>query len=279
MRLGVHMRTAGGLDLTARRAGEIGCEAMQVFASNPNAWNSPRIQPEIAERFRANILEFGIQPVVIHTPYLLNLATPDPDIRAKSIKALIESMTRAQMLGVQFVVTHTGSHKGSGEESGIALICEAVREVLDAGDWTGTMLLLENSAGTGNSVGSTFEQLRAILDCLPNLENRLGICVDTAHAWGAGYDLSSPKAVETTLADFDQIVGFRHIRLMHMNDTNVELGAHLGTGKIGEPGFTALLHHPALQSLAAIIETPAREDGLHDLDILKSWRESTVAQE
>ena len=280
MRLGVHVRTSGkGLEGAARHAAEIGCETIQVFASNPNAWHSPDIKPEIVDDFRSSVEELGLDPVVIHTPYLLNLASPDPEIHEKSVSALIESLKRSEMLGARYVVTHIGSHKASGLEQGIQKVNEAVSMALDriAGK---TILLLENSAGSGDLVGSRFEHLRDILALLSGYRDRLGICLDTAHLWGAGYEISEPQSVEKTVEDFDMIVGISRLGVLHLNDTKVALGAHvdrhanIGTGNIGKKGFTAWVNHQALQHLSGIIETPPRDtgDNLRDIDVLKSLR-------
>jgi deoxyribonuclease-4 len=216
----------------------------------------------------------------VHTPYLLNLASPDPEIYDKSIAALSEAMRRASLLGAAYVVTHIGSHKGEGVEAGVSRVSNAVSKVLHRSE-TPVVMLLENSAGAGNSVGSTFEHLRAILDCLQEYEGRLGLCLDSAHLWGAGYPLSDQEEVASTIEDFDAIVGLSWLKLLHLNDTNVELGSHrdrhanVGTGKIGEAGFEAILNYPPLIPLAGIIETPGRPPEAEelDLDILKRLRQ------
>ena len=181
------------------------------------------------------------------------------------------------MLGVKYVVTHIGSHKGTGVEQGTSRVVEGV---LTALDFCGSeaILLLENSAGSGNSIGSKFEQIRDILNGLTGFENRLGVCLDTAHLWGAGYDISTREAVTRTFDEFDGIVGLNRLKLLHTNDTKVALGAHvdrhanIGLGNIGEEGFRAIVNHPLLQHLAAIIETPPRDDDLKDIDELRRMR-------
>lgn len=280
MRIGIHVRRDGDLISSVNRAAMLGCETIQIFAANPSAWRSPAIPPDVADRFRRAVREFDLWPVSIHTPYLLNLASPDDEIHKKSAAALAESMRRADLLGADYVVTHIGSHKGSGMDRGIERIRDAVSGVLDevGGE---AILLLENSAGGGDSVGSKFADLRAILDSLPAYADRLGICLDTAHLWGAGYDISDKKGIDRTVKEFDSVVGLQWLRLMHLNDTHVELGsrrdrhANIGTGHLGGKSFRALLHHPALAPLAGIIETPARtiEDDIPDISILKRLRE------
>ena len=280
MRIGVHARREAGLLDSVRRCAEIGCETIQIFAANPNAWHTAEIRPEVAASFRSVVKELDLRPTVIHTPYLLNLASPDPAIGGKSTAALADNLRRGEVIGADFVVTHIGSHKGSGHEQGIEQVCRSVISVLDQLS-TDVVLLLENSAGAGNSVGSMFEGLRKILDCMDGYLDRLGICLDTAHLYGAGYDLSTPDAVDRTFSDFGRIVGYENLKLLHTNDTKVELGskrdrhANIGTGNIGIAGFEAIMNYPPLHDLAAIIETPARaiDDDQHDVQIMKDLRQ------
>jgi deoxyribonuclease IV len=278
MRIGIHISISEGLENTARRAAEIGCETIQIFAANPSAWHSRDIDPNTADLFRGLASDLDLRPVVVHTPYLLNLASPDPNNYGKSAAALADSLRRATLLGAQYVVTHIGSRRGESLEPAVSRICEAISEALDriAGN---VVILLENSAGAGESVGSRFEELRTILDCLEEQHDRLGICLDTAHLWGAGYDISLAKTADHVIAEFDATVGIDRLMLLHLNDTCVPLGSHrdrhanIGTGNIGEAGFAALLHHPALMDLPGIIETPPRADNLRDIDVLKRLRD------
>ena len=279
MRLGIHVRISEGLIPSTRKAAEIGCETIQVFAANPSAWRASPIKPDIAAEFRRLTAELDLHPIAVHTPYLLNLASPDPDIYTKSVAVLSDHMHRAQALGAEYVVTHIGSHKGTGVEQGIARICQAVSRALETST-EGTVLLLENSAGAGDSVGSRFEDLRTILDCFPEHGDRIGVCLDTAHLWSAGYDVSNAQAVAQTFEEFDAAVGPGRLKLLHLNDTKVELGAHvdrhanIGTGSIGEEGFIAILHHPPLGHLAGVAETPPRDGDTRDVEALRSLRDS-----
>jgi len=272
------MGISGGLPAAAVRAHDMGCETLQIFAANPSAWRSPTLPVQAAQSFVSLTEELGISPVVVHTPYLLNLASPDLEISAKSTAGLSDSVTRAGILGATYVVTHMGSHRGSGAETGVRQICRSVDTVLESTDPSVT-LLLENSAGSGDSMGALFEEIRRILDCMAGWSGRVGICLDTAHAWGAGYDLSSADAVSKTIALFDALVGLKNLKVVHLNDTKVPLGsrrdrhANIGNGFIGEEGFSALVNHPSLAHLAGIIETPPRPEGdERDLDRLKRLR-------
>jgi deoxyribonuclease-4 len=203
----------------------------------------------------------------VHTAYLLNLAAPDPDIHARSADALLKSAARAAEIGAQFVVTHLGSHKGEGYEGGISRICEAVQSSLPTSrDPRGPIILLENSAGAGNTIGSRFEHLADILACLGTAADRVGICLDTCHLFAAGYNVSTAEGLEATLAEMDRLVGISRLRLLHLNDTRSALGSHLdrhwhiGQGRIGLDAFRRILRHSALSHLPGILETPM-EDG------------------
>ena len=278
MRFGLHIKIGGGLGAAAEYAAEIGCETIQIFAGNPSAWNPGELNLADAQKFRESIERSGISLVLIHTQYLVNMAAPDPEIYLKSTNSVLDALRRAGILGAQYIVTHVGSHKGAGFEQGLELVRQSLSAALSQAD-NDVVLLLENSAGAGGSLGTTFENLHAILASLPEWEERLGILLDTAHTYAAGYDLSSPEAVDSTLARFDSIVGLNRLKAMHLNDTPSALGSHrdrhanTGAGNIGESGFRALINHPALVGLPGIIETPrSGGKGVEDLAIVKQWR-------
>ena len=280
MRFGLHIKIGGGLGAAAEYAREIGCETIQIFAGNPNAWNPGKLNLADAQKFRESIKRSGISPVLVHTQYLVNMAAPDPEIYLKSTNSVLDALRRANILGAQYVVTHIGSHKGAGFEVGLELVRRSISTVFSQAD-NDVVLLLENSAGAGGSLGTTFENLYAILASIPEWKDRLGICLDTAHTYAAGYDLSSAQAVDVTLGAFDAIVGLDRLKAMHLNDTPSALGSHLdrhantGAGNIGESGFRALVNHPALSDIPGIIETPRHaEKALDDLTIVKRWREA-----
>lgn len=278
MRIGAHVRIENGLVSTVERAVESGCETIQIFAGNPNAWKSASIKDDVTEQFRQHIAAAGIRPVVIHTAYLLNLASPDEDNYAKSTSALADSMHRAGIIGAQYVVTHIGSHKGEGFEASIHRIWAAIRTALETSNGE-AMLLLENSAGSGNSIGSRLEEIAEILDGLNDIGERLGICLDTAHLWGAGYDLSSEDEINRRVSEIDDVIGLDRLKVIHLNDTLVELGAkrdrheNIGNGKIGIAGFNVIVNHPALDDKTGIIETPHTVGSVHDdVEVLKILR-------
>ena len=206
-----------------------------------------------------------LYPVVIHAPYLINLASPDDSIWEKSTALLQWTLQRGALLGAHYVVFHTGSHRGSGVEAGIARIAEAIRRILPETP-PEVMLLLENDVGAGNSLGYSFEQLGAVIDLLPDYRERLGVCIDTAHLWGAGYDISNAGTTRQMLEQFDRIIGLDRLKVIHLNDTEMALGSHrdvharLGEGIIGEEGLRVLLCEPRLAHTAVILETPIKTD-------------------
>jgi deoxyribonuclease IV len=260
MRLGIHIRIADGLTKGLDRAAELGCEAVQLFSQNPNAWAVKPLEQREAEAFREKAAALDIHPIVLHTPYLVNLASPDDDIWEKSIGALTHAVIRAGEMGAGTVVTHIGSHKGAGYEFGVQRICEAVRRSLGEND--GPVVALELGSGSGASIGSTFEEVADVLACLDEVRARVGIGIDTAHLYGAGYDISTPSGVRDMFGQMEALVGSDRLRLVHLNDTLMELGSHrdrhhhIGRGNIGIKGFAEILCYHIQQDTPGIIETP-----------------------
>jgi deoxyribonuclease-4 len=267
VRLGVHVSVAGGVDRAVPRAREKGCDAFQIFSSPPRKWRSNPIPSDSAERFIALQEQYRISLAVDHMPYLPNLASANDDVYAKSVEALARELERCQVLGIPYLVTHLGSHLGGGRESGLSRIAGALQTVFSKCD-SDTVLLLENGAGTKNSMGSNFSDIAAVLEFQPTNRRRLGVCLDTCHLHAAGYDLRTSSALQATLDQFEDCIGLESLRLIHLNDCKGAIGSHLdrhehiGLGQIGEAGFRAILCHPALIDLAMILETPvdARRD-------------------
>ena len=276
VRLGVHVSVAGGLDRAFSRALEKGCDTFQIFTSNPRGWRINPIPDESAKRFLALQRQSGLSPTVDHMPYLPNLASAKEEVYAKSVQALARELERCQALGIPYLVTHLGSHLGEGREKGLARIVSALQTVFSEND-SDTVLLLENSAGTKNSMGSTFSDIAAVLQSLQAERNRLGVCLDTCHLHAAGYDLRTPFALQATLDMFQDCIGLELLMLIHLNDCKGAIGSHLdrhehiGLGQIGVEGFRAILCHPALADLAMILETPvdARRDDRGNLDVAR----------
>ncbi|MFL5653582.1 MAG: deoxyribonuclease IV [Ktedonobacteraceae bacterium] len=284
MRLGRHMPTNSKPVKAVQIAQQIGCNAIQIFASNPTGWRPTGDNPAVYAAFAQAVRACELDPVVIHAPYLINLASPDDFIWEKSIALLTWTLQRGALLGARYVVFHTGSHRGSGVEAGIARIVEAIARILPETP-PEVMLLLENDVGAGNSLGHSFEQLGAVLDLLAEYAGRLGVCLDTAHLWGAGQDISSAAATELVLQHFDESIGLSRLKVIHLNDTSVALGSHrdvharLGEGIIGEEGLRALLCDPQLNEVAVLLETPiktddnGKEDWEHDKQQLDKARQ------
>src|SRR3989442_4059912 len=284
MRLGRHMPTHSNAVKAAEIAHQLGCTAIQIFASNPTGWRPTAGDPASFVAFAQATCKLDLDPFVIHAPYLINLASPDEEIWGKSAFLLRWTLQRGALLGAKFVVFHTGSHRGSSIDAGIARITEAIAHMLPETP-PEVMLLLENDVGAGNSLGGSFEQLGAVLDLLAEYAERLGVCLDTAHLWGAGQDISSAPATELVLQHFDESIGLSRLKVIHLNDTSVALGSHrdvharLGEGIIGEEGLRALLCDPRLNEVAVLLETPiktddnGKEDWEHDKQQLDKARQ------
>lgn len=275
MKLGLHLSIMGSIDRAVDRAVERRCNTLQMFSRNPRGWRSKSLGLSEVESFRAKLKESGVWPVFIHTPYLLNLASPKVDVYRKSVEALKDELRRAAELGVPFVVTHLGSHLGYGKIRGFRRIVDAVNDSFSAGE-NDVVLLLENTAGTRNSTGSSFEDIEYIASRIED-RGRVGVCFDTCHAFAAGYDLVSRGAVEHTLRRFDEVIGLEELKLVHLNDSKGGLGSridrheHIGMGKIGERGFRNILKS-RLGQLPLILETPI-DKRRSDVENLRKVRE------
>jgi deoxyribonuclease-4 len=277
VRLGLHVSVAGGVDRAVYRAREKGCDAFQIFSSNPRKWFTKPISDESAKRFISLQKQLGLSPAVDHMPYLPNLASANDEVYIKSVQSLAKELGRCQVLGIPYLVTHLGSHMGAGRESGLVRIAGALQTVFSEIK-SDTILLLENSAGSKNHMGSTFSDIAAILESSPDNRHRLGVCLDTCHLHAAGYDLRTSSALQATLDQFDDCIGLQWLKLIHLNDCRGAIGSHLdrhehiGLGQIGEAGFRAILSHPGLAELAMILETPvdARRDDKGNLQAARS---------
>jgi deoxyribonuclease-4 len=232
----------------------------QIFTTSPQVWQQPAVDETAADGFRVESAERAVGPWAIHASYLVNLATPKDDLREKSIDSMQAEVDAADRLGVEYVNVHLGAHTGAGVETGL----DNAASALDALDVPAEVtVLIESDAGSGTKLGGEFDHLAAVLD---RSEQNLAVCLDTAHAFAAGYDLSTPDAVAETLAAFDDVVGVENLACVHLNDskhacgTNKDEHAHVGEGKIGEDGMRAVLTHEAIENLPVVLETPT-EDG------------------
>lgn len=256
------MPIAGGLLPALHFARYAGYDAVQVFPGNPKGWQYSPMQPAAATAVRAEAALLDLKPIAIHAPYIINIASVDDGLAERSERGLANSLSRAEEIGARYVIVHAGSHRGEGEEVGIARVARLVESVLAAAP-AGVELLIENSAGSGNVLAGSPQALRRLLDALPP---QVGACVDTAHLWGAGSDLSTCDGVERALDELDHAVGLARLRVLHVNDSAVGLGskrdvhANLGEGHIGLPGLSAWMAHPALARHPMILETPVEAE-------------------
>ena len=259
-RIGAHVSIAGGIDNAVSRQRDVGGNCGQVFTHSPQVWKQPPIESERAERFREKSSRELDGPWVIHASYLVNLATPKDDLREKSISSLGKELDAAEELGIEYVNVHLGAHTGAGVEAGLENAASVIDE-LDIPD--GVTLLVESDAGSGTKLGGTFEELAGVLE---RCSLELDVCLDTAHMFAAGYDLSTPEGVDDTVAEFDEVVGLERLECVHLNDskhdcgTNKDEHTHLGEGKIGEEGMRAFINHDAVEGVPFVLETPT-EDG------------------
>lgn len=259
MRFGAHVSISGSLDQAIDRATAIGCECLQIFYGSPRQWRRVVYPDSVLAQFREKRYRAGLDPLVAHASYLVNLASGARVLRRQSIASLLATMRGIERLAGLGAVTHLGSRMGAPRDAALIRVAAAVRAVLDATDRA--MVLLENSAGAGGSVGSSFDDLAAILDHLDG-DERVGVCLDTAHLFAAGWDLRSAAALDTMVDAADRAFGWRRVRVVHLNDSAAALGSHLdrheniGQGRIGTDGFRAILAHPAIRPLPGIIETP-----------------------
>jgi len=262
MLFGAHVSTAGGIDTGIDRIAELGGDCVQVFTQSPRMWKPTAHKPESIERFKARRAEAGVENVVCHALYLVNLASPNPEFYEKSIVALRSSLDAAVAIEADGVIFHVGSHMGEGFEKGLELVVPAMRSILEQ-TTERTWLLMENSAGAGGTIGRDLDELVAIYEALDR-HPRLGICLDTCHLFVSGVDVGDPDVLQATLDDLDARMGLDRLRCLHVNDSKAPLGSNkdrhdnLLDGLIGER-LATVLGHPQLQHLPAVLETPGHE--------------------
>ncbi len=266
MHFGGHLSTAGGLDTAVGRAQDLHATALQIFTQSPRMWKHPDPNPEVAARFRKRRSQARLASVMCHATYLINLGTSDRVIRRKSIQALSDTLTTAHMIDADGVVFHLGSHLGKGFGRALPRTVKAIETVLgDAPGGTRTRLLIENSAGTGGTMGVTLEELEQVFDALGGTKS-VGVCLDTCHLYASGVDITDPERVDDLLSEADDRFGLERLACLHVNDSAMPLGsnrdrhANVGAGLIGA-GMATILGHPRLQQQPAIMETAGAGDG------------------
>lgn len=274
--LGAHVSTAGGAVKAFGRGSEIGCHSMQIFVKSPNQWRAKALAEADVQAFRAAHLG-APQPVVAHAAYLINLASPKEEVLERSKAALLDELQRCTALGVSGLVLHPGAHLGEGVDAGLDRVARSLDQVLAADETITTKVLLENTAGQGSTLGAEFGQLGRLLE-LVDANDKVGVCLDSCHAFAAGYDLRTAAAYRDTLDQFSDAIGLRHLAVVHLNDSKHPLGSgkdrheNVGAGAIGLEFFGRIIHDEALAGLPMILETPLGDDGLghkNDLEILR----------
>jgi deoxyribonuclease-4 len=260
MKVGLHVSISGSLDLAVDRAVSNRCDTFQIFTRSPRQWDFVELNSG-AEVFRKKVASSGLWPVVVHMPYLPNLASPRREVFRASVKSLVAEVKRCELLGVPYLVTHLGSHLGSGVAAGCERITQAISEAFDRSTRS-VSILLENTAGSKNSMGSTFEEISMILE---RLDKTVNVCFDTCHAFASGYDLRDEIAIGDTLEKFENLIGLSRLKLLHINDSKGSLDSrldrheHIGLGKIGRRGFRSFLTNQKLRHIPMILETPIDE--------------------
>jgi len=274
--LGAHVSIAGGVQNAPLNGARIGCDAIQMFAKNQTQWLAKPYTDENVQGFRKNLAETGLQAVVIHDSYLINLCASDPVNLKKSLDAFTDELERAASLGVPFVVMHPGSHLGKGEEWGIAGIAESLNEIYSRTGNIKVMTLLETTAGQGTNLGYSFEQLARLRELVQD-KSRVGVCADTCHMYSAGYDLKNEAGYQDVWKRFDDVIGLQNLKAFHLNDTKKAHGSrvdrhdHIGQGQLGLEPFRWLLHDPRFAALPGLLETPGEEDDFRrNLELLRS---------
>ena len=264
MRVGVHVSIAGGLHAALERATRLACDTMQIFSRSPRGGPAPVFTKEELRAFDTQRRQAGIEPLAVHCPYIINLASPNPTVFRNSVALYQEEYRRCSQLHARFLVTHVGSHRGEGEEAGITRVADALNRTLDKTNGA-LMILLENTAGSGQGLGDQFEQLAAMRAQVSRREV-VGICLDTAHLFAAGYPIHIGEGLDETLAQFDRVIGFEWLRLIHLNDskvgfnTHVDRHWHIGEGEIGLEAMRRIVNHPRLRHLPCILETPKKSE-------------------
>jgi deoxyribonuclease-4 len=265
--LGLHVSISGGVHLAVDRAAALGCTTFQIFPSNPRGWRQKAHPPEDVAAFRAGVKRLGLQPFFVHMPYLPNIASPDDALYEKSVAALVAAVETTASLGGRYLVTHLGSHRGAGAQTGRERAATAIRAAVEATPRARVTILMENAAGKSNQVGTTFTEITELFKMInKRSRRRVGLCVDSCHAHVMDYDLAAGgTGLARVLDEVAAFIGVDKIKLLHLNDAVGEAGsgldrhAHIGHGTIGREGFRRFVDHPALRHLPMILETPQKD--------------------
>lgn len=266
---GAHVSVSGGVDKAFARGEEFAMEAIQVFTKNERQWRAKPLADDVVERWYEERARTGIEKIVTHASYLINLASPKDDLREKSILAFQEELERCETLGIQGLVIHPGAHTGSGEEAGIAAVADSLNRAHEALPHLRVLTLLETTAGQGTTLGRTFEELAAMIDGV-EAKDRVGVCLDTCHVFAAGYDFRTDEGYAEMMRHFDEALGIDRLKAIHLNDSKFPLGSnrdrheHIGDGEIGLEGFRNLVNDPRLAGVPGLLETEKGDDNAFD---------------
>lgn len=273
--LGAHTSTAGGVDKAIDRATRLNFNAIQIFTKNNNRWLAKDLEEKTINDYKSKLADSNIKYVVAHDSYLINLCAKDPELLIKSRNAFCDEFFRCEQLGITHLNFHPGAHGGQGENDGIKIIADSINIVLDKTKNTNVDAMIETTAGQGTNIGYKFEHLSKIIE-LVDAKNRMCVCIDTAHIFAAGYDISDNY--ENVITDFDNIVGLEKLKCFHFNDSKKELGSrvdrheHIGQGFIGETGFFNLMNDSRLTHIPKILETPKGKEQLEDLQNIEKLK-------
>jgi len=267
--LGAHMSIAGGVFKAFSHGENFGCDTIQIFVKSSNQWKAKLLTDEEIDKYFTEQKRTGIQPVVAHDSYLINLCSPDPVLLEKSRQAFLVEMERCEKLGIPYLVTHPGSHMKIGEDEGVNKIAESINWLLKRTDGFNVKITLETTAGQGTNLGYKFEQIASMID-KTRQPDRLAVCFDTCHAFASGYDISTKEGYEQTWREFDRIIGLGKLAVLHLNDSKKERGSrvdrhqHIGEGELGRKAFELIMQDERFAQIPKILETPKGDDGTMD---------------
>lgn len=274
MKFGSHVSIAGGIDKAPERAHKLGCECFQIFSRSPRGGKPPTLTDGLVESFKSACSEYDLTDYYIHTPYYINFASVKKELRESASIIIREELERAHTIGAAYIMTHLGSSKDVDRKDAVKMVAEGISKAIDDTDLS-SLLLLENTAGQGATIGDTFEELAEILELVGDPD--IGICIDTAHTLASGYDIRSKKTLDQTLNTISKTTGLDRVKLIHGNDSKAGLGErkdrheHIGQGKVGKEGFKAILSRPELKNLNMIVELPPDKVAA-DISLLKRFR-------
>ena len=280
MYIGAHVNSSGGVWKAIGNGVDIGCEAIQFFAGSPRTWKPQLYRDKDWQKFRELRADSPIRFVVIHTIYLINLASARDDFYEKSVTSLIGAVDAAEQLGADAIVTHIGSHQGAGFEEGLTRVQAALRRALAESEDSGVRVLLENTAGAGGTMGLDFDELGAIIEAADR-HPRLGLCMDTAHLFEAGFDIRTAAGLDAAVARLDAACGIGRLEMLHLNDSKTPMGSNrdrhenIGHGEIGLDGFRGIVNHEAFAGIPGILEVPGFDGNgpdLRNVELLKELR-------